>query len=173
MGDMDQKPGTKRKVPEVPEVSEVSVVANDYELEENETTRSGGNYQATGYSRSRHTSSPHSSTSKNGMIAGENPVVNALSTTSTSRRPLSITSPLPSPSPGYRRVQNHPVTLNSKAKRRRRKNTKRIACNNHNMIRFLERPFIRVQSKPKWMAVHVHLLTFPEHQHFGHRKKLK
>jgi hypothetical protein len=140
MGDMDQKPGTKRKVLEV---SEVSVVANDYELEENETTRSGGNYQATGYSRSRHTSSPHSSTSKNGMIAGENPVVNAVSTTSTSRRPQSITSPLPSPSPGYRRVQNHPVILNSKDKRRRRKNTKRIACNNHNMIRFLERPFIR------------------------------
>ena len=98
MGDMDQKPGTKRKVPEV---SEVSVVANDYEFEENETTRSGGNYQATGYSRSRHTSSPHSSTSKNGMIAGENPVVNAVSTTSTSRRPLSITSPLPSTSSDY------------------------------------------------------------------------
>jgi hypothetical protein len=65
MGDMENKRGTKRKVPKV------------------------------------NTSTPHSSTSKNRKIAGENPVVNAVSPTSTSRHQISITSPLPSTSSDY------------------------------------------------------------------------
>ena len=70
---------------------------------------SGGYYQATGSSRSRHTSSPQSSTSRNGMILEENPVANAVSPTSTSRRPPSITSPTPPPSPGYRQSSEPPA----------------------------------------------------------------
>jgi hypothetical protein len=65
MGDMENKRGTKRKVPKV------------------------------------NNSTPHSSTSKNRKTARENPVVNAVSPTSTSRHQISITSPLPSTSSDY------------------------------------------------------------------------
>jgi hypothetical protein len=54
MGDMENKRGTKRKVPKV------------------------------------NTSTAHRSTSKNRMIAGENPVVNTVSPTRNSRHPISI-----------------------------------------------------------------------------------